>query len=161
MKAQILSFHCVLKNKLGQVLSTSFNQDVINQHEAGTDSIRLSGLVSALQNVTPGELRKFSVPASQAYGPYDPKLVLTIRRGDLAKGRELEIGSEIDLRSDRDGQMQAFRVTLIKGDLLTLDGNHPLAGHDLTFEIEVVAARDARDDDFEEPFLAATNTYLH
>lgn len=58
MKAQIVSFHCVLKDTFGKVLSSSFNQDVINQLEGAPSSVddrRLRGLVAGIQNVRKGE----------------------------------------------------------------------------------------------------------
>jgi FKBP-type peptidyl-prolyl cis-trans isomerase SlyD len=164
MKAQIVSFHCVLKDKLGQVLSSSFNQDVINQleekHQNDADG-RLRGLVAGIQNVREGERRLFTVPANEAYGPYNPELVLNILRSDLSMGAQLVMGSEIVLRSGPKNLAQAFRVVEAKRDTLMLDGNHPLAGHDLTFEIEIVSARDARSEDFHDSFLTASSTYVH
>jgi FKBP-type peptidyl-prolyl cis-trans isomerase SlyD len=72
MNAQIVSFHCVLKNKLGQVLSSSFNRDVINQLD--------------VRGSNAGERRHFVVPAEEAYGPYDPKLVFESPRSKLPGG---------------------------------------------------------------------------
>src|SRR4051812_17212510 len=98
MKAQIVSFHCVLKDKLGQILSSSFNQDVINQVEENNSNNtrpKLRGLVEGIQNVHQGEKRQFTVSANEAYGPYDPDLVLKISRSDLFMGDRLEVGSEI------------------------------------------------------------------
>lgn len=168
MKAQIVSFHCVLKDKLGQVLSSSFNQDVINQLESGQASgndSRLRGLVAGIQNVRPGERRQFTVPAREAYGPYDPDLVLKVSRSDLLLGDRLVVGSEIVSQPDRDGVQQTYRVVEVhptrSGDILVLDANHPLAGHDLVFDIEVVSARDACSEDFEEPDYTAPVHYVH
>jgi FKBP-type peptidyl-prolyl cis-trans isomerase SlyD len=164
MPAQIVSFHCVLKNKLGQVLSSSFNQDVINQLDGSNPSDqreRLRGLVAGIQNVSPGEKRQFTVSASEAYGPYYPSLVLNVSRLDILKGDSLVIGSEIASSSDPKDTKLVYRVVQINGDSLVLDGNHPLAGHDLTFEIEVVSARDACNEDFEETLVAASNPFVH
>lgn len=164
MKAQIVSFHCVLKNRLGQVLSSSFNQDVINQLEDGNpaeESRKLRGLVAGIQNVRKGEKRKFTVSANDAYGPYNPDLVVTVSRSELWMGDRLVIGSEVVSQVEPNGSHQVYHVVQADGETLMLDGNHPLAGQDLVFEIEVVSARDARSDDFEEPFFAATSRYIH
>ncbi|MFL5812584.1 MAG: peptidylprolyl isomerase [Bdellovibrionia bacterium] len=164
MKAQIVSFKCVLKNKLGQVLSSSFNKDVINQIEednSGDNSTRLRGLVAGIQNVREGEKREFTVNAHEAYGPYNPDLVVSVPRSELQKGDSLVIGSEIMGRSDRNNSALIYRVTQIIGDVLVLDANHPLAGHDLTFDIEVISARDACSEDFEQPVIAASSQYVH
>jgi FKBP-type peptidyl-prolyl cis-trans isomerase SlyD len=157
MKAQIVSFHCVLKDKLGRTLGTSFNQDVINQLEVGgateTDP-RLRGLVSRLQDVTLGERRNFTVLAEDAYGAYDPELVCKVPRKELSRGKELQVGDEVMGRSSAEGRRRVYRVTKAAEDSVVLDANHPLAGQDLVFEIEIVAARDARREDFEESAMA-------
>lgn len=141
MKAQIVSFHCVLKDKLGRVISSSFNHDVINQLEEGSETLR--GLIEGLQDVKEGERRQIFVPADQAYGFYDPGLVIEVPRRQLKRGGKLEVGNEIVTECTTDGHIRTFRVIKSAGDRVTLDGNHPLAGQDLYFEIEVTAAREA------------------
>ena len=159
MKVQILSFHCVLKNRLGQVLSTSFNQEVINQLEEGSGNLR--ALVAGLQDLTAGERRQVKVSAEEAYGLYDPSLVVEVRRSELLDGSSLSVGNEI-LRSARpEGQGTPYRVIHADESSITLDGNHPLAGQDLIFDIEVVAAREAIGEDFSAPDETSPERYLH
>lgn len=148
MKAQIISFYCVLKNNLGQIVSQSFNHDVINQLEEGSEI--LSGLVAGLQDVKPGEKRQVFVPADQAYGLYDEDLVVEVPRTELARGRHLKTGNEIVTKSKEDGHVRTFRVIDSLNDTVVLDGNHPLAGQDLTFEVEIMAAREASEADLTE-----------
>ncbi len=153
MRAQIVSFHCILRDRFGHILSTSFNQDLINQLERPEKEgihQNLRGLVAGLQDVSAGEKRNFTVPAAEAFGVYQPDLVLTVHRSELPESKQLGVGSWVRSKS---GSNQAYRVVHIDGDQYTLDGNHPLAGQDLSFDIEVVAARDARREDFEETHL--------
>lgn len=163
MKAQIVSFHCVLRNKLGQVLSTSFNRDVINQLEAEPGgSNRLCGLAAGIQNVQPGEKRQFMVPAEDAYGPYIPSLSMTLKRSELPlRGRSLQIGSEIELTDCQQGRKRKFRVVKLRGDLVELDANHPLAGLDLLFDVEIVSAREACLEDYEDVTSESPGQFLH
>ncbi len=157
MNAQIVSFHCVLRNKLGHVLSRSYNQDVINQleqrspdREEGFGDPQLRGLVQGLQNVRKGERRRISIPAQEAYGFYDPQLVTEVPRSALSNGERLQVGDKVPGRVGERGPRREFRVIQIQGDSVVLDANHPLAGHDLIFEIQIVSARAARREDFEE-----------
>ena len=159
MKVQIVSFKCILKNKLGEIVSSSVNYDVINQLEEGTKSLK--GLVAGLQNVKAGEKRHIYVPADQAYGLYDPKLVVEVPRKQLLRGDQLEVGSEIMTRSTEDGHLRTFRVINAAEDYVVLDGNHPLAGQDLTFEIEITAARNASDIDLLEAPMTSLTKYIH
>jgi len=144
MKPQVVSFHCILKNKFGRVLSSTFNHDVITQ-PGGAEPI-LTGLAEGLQNLVKGERRMIVLSADRAYGYYDPAKVIECDREDLPEGRSLRKGDEIQLPLE-DGDSMHLRVTGIRGDRLVLDGNHPLAGQDLIFEILATAARDATHDE--------------
>ncbi len=156
MKAQIVSFHCILKDRLGRVLSTSFNQDIINQLEGDAQNLR--GLVAGIQDVRAGERRQFTVPAAEAYGVYRPDLVLSVLRSEIPQTGQVIIGSEVRRNSD---PLRAYRVVQIDGDSLLLDGNHPLAGEDLTFDIEVVSAREARNEDLETGASSGAGPTFH
>ena len=149
MKTQIVSFHCVLRDKLGQIISSTFNQEVINQLEEGSQTLR--GLVAGLQDLKEGEKRKIYVSADQAYGLYDPGLVVEVPRKELIKGSSLGVGNTILTRSTSDGHARVFRVVNTADDYVVLDGNHPLAGQDLVFDIEVTAAREAIEEDLVQP----------
>lgn len=159
MKAQIVSFHCVLKDKLGRVISSSFNQEVINQLGSGENHMR--GLIAGIQNVKPGDKRNIHVAADEAYGLYDPDLVVEVPRNQLQRGNALGIGNEIQTRSTSDGETRTFRVIDTASDYVVLDGNHPLAGQDLVFEIEITAAREASAEDLAEPPKSVDERLLH
>lgn len=159
MRAQIVSFHCVLKNNLGQVLGSSFNQDVINQSEKGCGN--LEGLVAGLQNLRAGEKRLIQVPANRAYGLYDPDLVIELSRSELDLGDSLEVGKVCLRPAGPHGEIKVFRVICSRDSFVTLDGNHPLAGQDLIFDIEVISAREAIDEDFEDTHHEAVGRSVH
>lgn len=157
MKAQIVSFHCVLKDVLGKVLSTTFNQDVITQISAEAEEI--PGLALRMTDLASGERRQITVPASEAYGLYDPKLTQRIFRDQLASGENIAVGDRVQ-RLDVKGNLRAFAVTAIAGDTIQLDANHPLAGQDLVFELHVLEARDATAEEIYESLGPALPQYL-
>ena len=164
MKAQIVSFQCIVRDRLGKILSSSFNEEVINQLNGvlpGANDPWLRGLVTGIQNVHAGERRQLNVPASEAFGHYDPNLVLRVPRAELAKSEGLVIGSELMRQAGPGRPKRAYRVTQIQGENLVLDGNHPFAGQDLVFDIEVVAARDACPADFEEASAGLPDSTRH
>lgn len=142
MKMQIVSFHCVLKNKFGKVISSTFNRDILTGFSDGHKQ-ELVALAKALQNLTTGEKRSISLSAEEAYGFYDPKMVLKVKRNELPT-----VDKSIVL--DMDGTRRSFRVVDTSSDMVTLDGNHPLAGQDLVFEIETLAVRDATDEEISD-----------
>lgn len=156
MKAQIVSFHCVLKNPAGQVLSSTFNRDVITWMEGAAAQGQLQGLVDGLQGLREGERRSIFLPAGQAYGFYDPALVLEIPRRKLgAQARGLKLGDSVWVETPA-GDKKLFRVSELRGDQVSLDGNHPLAGQDLIFEIEATEARDATPEEIAESSAPAS-----
>jgi FKBP-type peptidyl-prolyl cis-trans isomerase SlyD len=158
-RGQVISFHCVMKDKLGRVLSTSFNQDVINQTDQ--KSSRLSGLVDGLQAVQAGEKRSIFIPETGAYGSHNPALVVELRRSELEYGEHLRLGSQV-LRMDRHStQERIYRVIRIDEENVLMDGNHPLAGHDLVCEVEIIAARDVQESDFGEAALQISHHLVH
>lgn len=158
MSIQVISFNCTLKNKVGSVISTTFNRDVINSLDKQQPF--LNGLVEGLQNLKKGEKRSIVLSAEQAYGYYDPKKVLLLPRKKIAKDKLLRLGETVPV-SFKNGQMRMYRVLEIYGDMVVLDGNHPLAGQDLIFEIETVDARDATPEEITESGNIVPNQVLH
>lgn len=139
MAIQVVSFHCVLKNKLGRVISSTFNQNVMT--DGPRDAETLTALVEALQDLEKGEKRKISLSAEQAYGFYNPKLVITCPLEDLSSGAPVKLGERVIYV--KNGVRTSYRVIGVSAEIVTLDANHPLAGQDLVFEIEATEARDA------------------
>lgn len=152
MTAQIISFHCVLKNKFGAILGRTFNQDILSGVKNAPGSLRT--LDERMQGIRAGESRKIELSAEQAYGLYDTKLVLEVEREKVPKGELLRVGDsvEVEWKNGRKGRLQ---VTAATRDRLRLDGNHPLAGQDLTFEILATEARDATEAELREAALEA------
>jgi FKBP-type peptidyl-prolyl cis-trans isomerase SlyD len=157
MKAQVVSFHCVLKNGLGQLINTSFNRDVIT-HVSGAPKV-VNGLPAGLRDVKPGERRSIAVKAQEAYGLYDPALTRQASRRSLLSTGELAVDDRVHL-ADSFGDFQLYRITKIIGDLVYLDANHPLAGQDLTFDIHIVDARDATPEEMLESSIAPNPSFL-
>lgn len=139
MKAQIVSLHCVLKNRLGRVLSSSYCQEVLT---CAPGEGPLKGLGKALVDLKKGERREIALKANEAYGFYDPGLVLICSRDDFPSREPVRLGQAMEVEDDQ-GNTRVYRVSEVGQERVTLDANHPLAGQDLIFEIETLSARDA------------------
>jgi FKBP-type peptidyl-prolyl cis-trans isomerase SlyD len=139
MKAQVVSFRCTVKNQFGQVISSTFNQDVVTAHSEQGQHF-LVGLAEGLRDLRTGEHRKIAVSAERAYGFYDPEKVI-VCPVDCFEGQALKVGQSLTCMFR--GHPTEFRLTSIQDEEVTLDANHPLAGQDLVFEIEAVSAREA------------------
>lgn len=84
-----------------------------------------------------GQSKTINIPADKAYGNRIDEMVQEIELDQLPKDQEPEIGQELDLVF-KDGRKIPFTITKIDESKVILDGNHPLAGEDLTFDIELV-----------------------
>lgn len=157
MVAQIVSFHCVLKNNFGKIIGTTFNNEVLVANKK--DDKILQGLVEGLKGIRTGEKRKVSLRAEQAYGFYDPQLIIERQLEDLDLPNAVRSGEMIIY--SHNGRQQFFRVLSIHDDRITLDGNHPLAGQDLVFEIIATDAREATADDLDQTESFGSTVTFH
>lgn len=91
----------------------------------------------ALIGMSPGEKKTVAIPAEEAFGDYDEDQVFSVSRGDVPDHIHPEVGQELELTGEND---ESIIVTVIEmgDDEITLDANHPLAGEDLSFEVELV-----------------------
>ena len=90
----------------------------------------------AVVGMNPGETKTIEVPSDRAYGPHHAEMVQVVNKSDFPKDLEPAVNQRLQVRQD-DGQMFAVTVTDITGDKVTLDANHPLAGKDLIFDIQL------------------------
>jgi len=96
-----------------------------------------------------GESFKITLSSAQAFGDYDPELVITEALSELPEG--LSVGMEIDGFMDEDSEdVTIYMVSEIDGDQATLDGNDPLAGMDLIFEGTVLKIHEASKEEIHE-----------
>lgn len=97
----------------------------------------LPAIESALIGMAPGETKTVAVPSDKAFGPRDPKLMQKVAREKLPDGLSLELGSRIKAAS-ADGKEVMLTIVAVDETTVTLDANHPLAGRDVTFDLELV-----------------------
>ena len=91
----------------------------------------------ALAGMAPGETKKLVVPSIEAFGEYDEEKVFEVPRSDMPEDLKPDVGDELTLTGD-DGDELEVVVTAVSEESVTFDANHPLAGEDLTFEIELL-----------------------
>lgn len=97
----------------------------------------IEGFEQAVIGMKPGEAKTVDIPADEAYGPHQEEMVLKVDRSDLPAELKPEVGQQLQLRQAK-GRPVVVTVTEVTDDSVTLDANHPLAGQDLTFDIELV-----------------------
>jgi peptidylprolyl isomerase len=119
----------------GTVFDTSEGREPIAFTLGAGDVI--PGFDEAVAGMAPGDTKTVCVDAEEAYGERRPDLVIEVLKADLPEGITPEVGMALELRGPN-GEGLPVRVTAIDDDSITLDGNHPLAGEPLTFDVTVV-----------------------
>lgn len=113
-------------------------------HEAGPmtfvlgEEILFPQIDAAIVGMSPGEKKIVKIAAADAFGEYDKEKVFTVPRTDLPEDLIPEVGDELSLSNEDDEELEVV-VLEVKDDQITFDANHPLAGENVSFEIELVS----------------------
>ncbi len=142
MAPRVLFFHYVLTNTAGEELDSSRGGEPLGVLEGSRQII--PGLEEELFKMQAGDKKKVDVAAAQAYGPVYDQLKITIGREKLPQG-DIQVGTRF--RGGKEPDAPIFMVTKIEGEEVHLDGNHPLAGQDLSFDVEVTEIREATEEE--------------
>ena len=125
--------HYTGKFEDGTEFETSRNGEPL-EFKIGEGKI-IPGLEKAVKGMSPKEKKEVKFQAGDAYGPYYPELAFEVKKKELPKGVQPDIGQQFEL--EKDDETLIVSVIEIKKDSVVLDGNHPLAGHELYFDIEL------------------------
>ncbi len=102
----------------------------------GTGQV-IPGFEGAVVGMKPGDTKTTTIPAGDAYGPYDDDMLLEVERTQFPAEMDPQLGQQFQVRNS-DGATISVIVAGVEAESVTLDANHPLAGQDLTFEIRLV-----------------------
>jgi peptidylprolyl isomerase len=91
---------------------------------------------NAVIDMNPGESKTVIISSDSAYGPHREDMLLKVKRSEFPEGLEPKIDQKLQVRN-ANGDNAVVTIVAIDGDDVTLDANHPLAGEDLTFEIQL------------------------
>lgn len=97
----------------------------------------IPGFDNAVTGMSVGEKKTVSIPAEEAYGPYREEMVVEFQKSNIPDNISPRVGMALQLQAE-DGNILPVRVTAMAEDTITLDANPPLAGKDLTFDMELV-----------------------
>ncbi|MEB0228780.1 FKBP-type peptidyl-prolyl cis-trans isomerase [Pseudomonas sp. 10S4] len=135
-----VSIDYTLTNDVGEVIDSSAGGAPL-VYLQGAGNI-IPGLEKALEGKKVGDELTVAVEPEDAYGEYAAELVSTLSRSMFEGVDELEVGMQFHA-SAPDGQMQIVTIRDLDGDDVTVDGNHPLAGQRLNFQVKIIDIRDA------------------
>ncbi|MDJ0806689.1 MAG: peptidylprolyl isomerase [Gammaproteobacteria bacterium] len=132
----------VIDQKTGHVLTTvEFPLAYVH----GANEVLAPQVMTELEGKSTGDTISVPIDSTALYGPRDESLVVT----DLIENvptEYREVGTRI-LMQNENGQTKSFLVTRIDEKTLTIDGNHPLCGRKVVFELEILSVRDATDEE--------------
>ncbi len=153
----VVSIHYTLTNAEGNVLDSSEGQDPLAYLHGASNII--PGLENALVGKSVGDSLKVTVEPEEGYGPVRDELVQDVDRSAFSGIESIEIGMQFMAQTPW-GE-QPVTVVKVEGDNITLDGNHPLAGQTLTFDVEVVEVRAATDEEVEHGHAHGAGGHHH
>ncbi|MCR9068861.1 MAG: peptidylprolyl isomerase [Rhodobacteraceae bacterium] len=119
----------------GTTFDSSQGRDPLS-FEMGKGQI-IPGLEAALDGMSEGDSKTVTIPADQAYGPRQEDAMQQIPRASVPDDIPLDPGTQLQMQTP-DGRAVPVMVADVTEETVTLDANHPLAGEDLTFAVEVV-----------------------
>ncbi len=136
---RVIGFTYNLFDQQGTMIESSKDHGPLYFLEASSQII--PGLETELVKMKVGDKKKISVTAKDAYGETRSDLIVNIQMNQLPQGKAITVGDQF--RVDADHNSPVFIVKAINGEQVTLDGNHPMAGKNLVFDVEVSMIRDA------------------
>ena len=139
----VVTIHYTLKNDAGEVLDSSAGGEPLAYIHGGGNII--VGLEEALEGKTTGDRIAVAIPAEKAYGVRDQALVQQVPRRAFQSGGEIKAGMRFTAQTEH-GPRQVV-VTRVAGDMVVVDGNHPLAGQALNFDVEITEVRAASEEE--------------
>jgi FKBP-type peptidyl-prolyl cis-trans isomerase SlyD len=154
---QVVSIHYTLRDDAGEVIDSSADGEPLSYlHGHGN---LIPGLERELTGRKAGDRLQVKVPPTDGYGEYDSELVQRVPRRALKGIPNVQVGMRLQAQTAQGPR--AVVVTHLAGDMVTLDGNHPLAGKNLNFEVEVAAVRAATAEELEHGHVHGAGGHHH
>ena len=140
-KGKVVSLIYQLKNSKGEELDRADKNDPFTYLHGASQIV--PGLETALEKLKSGDKKKVTVSPDEGYGEIDPNLKLSIERSVFPADMPLKPGVQFEASLGEDAGEAIFTIQSVEGDKVMVDGNHPLAGQTLHFDVEVLEIRDA------------------
>lgn len=153
----VVAFHYTLTNDEGEVLDSSEGREPLTYlHGAGNI---IPGLEKELEGRENGEKLQVAVNPEEGYGETQPSLVQEVPRDSFQGVESIEPGMQFQAQTQ--GGPLMVTVTKVEGDTVVVDGNHPLAGQKLNFDVEIAEVREATSEEAEHGHVHGEGDHQH
>ncbi|MCE8032506.1 MAG: peptidylprolyl isomerase [Halomonas sp.] len=153
----VVAFHYTLTNDAGEVLDSSEGRQPLTYlHGAGNI---IPGLEKQLEGREAGDKLNVTVAPEEGYGEVQPQLVQEVPRDAFQGVESVEPGMQFQAQTQ--GGPLMVTVTKVEGDTVTVDGNHPLAGQKLNFDVEIAEVREASQEEIEHGHVHGEGGHQH
>ncbi len=142
---KVITVDYTLKDNDGQILDESKNGEFA--YLQGASNI-IPGLESALLDKKTGENISVSIEPKDGYGELEPNMVQVVPMDMFASAEQVTVGQQFHAQGE-DGHDIMITVTKVEDDQVTIDGNHPLAGVQLNFDVKIIEVREATEQEME------------
>lgn len=152
----VVAFQYTLTNAEGETLDKSQGEPLTYLHGAGNI---IPGLEKALEGKVAGDKFKVTIPAAEGYGEYNTDLVQEVPAQMFQGVENIEAGMQFQAQTD-DG-VQIVTVKSVEGETVLVDANFPLAGQDLTFDVEITEVREASQEELDHGHVHGAGGHQH
>jgi FKBP-type peptidyl-prolyl cis-trans isomerase 2 len=128
-----IHYHGTLND--GSIFDSSKQREPL-EFEVGSGMV-IPGFDDGVMNMKVGDIKTINIPFAEAYGPVQPEMIIDFPRNQFPEDMQPEPGMQLQM-SDRSGQNFPVVVVSATDEIVKLDANHPLAGKDLTFKLELM-----------------------
>jgi FKBP-type peptidyl-prolyl cis-trans isomerase SlyD len=155
---KVVGIDYVLRDDAGEILDQS-GDDGVFYFIQGVGNI-VPGLEKVLHGKSVGESFKVAVTAEEGYGEFDEELIRRVPRKHFKSLEPIEEGQEIMVQG-QDGDHEMATITGVEEDTVVIDSNHPLAGQNLHFEVNITEVRDASPEELEHGHVHGPGGHHH
>lgn len=153
----VVQMHYKLTNSEGMLLDTSEGREPLTYLHG--KKMLIVGLENQLEGKSIGDSFKAEVPADEAYGQKNPEMVHVVPKENFKGNGDLKAGLQIEIDTNQGKQMAI--VTKVEGEDVTVDMNHPLAGMDLIFDVQILEVRKATDEEISHGHVHGPGGHQH
>ena len=153
----VVSMHYTLTSDAGEVIDSSSGGDALVYMQGHGNLI--PGLERELEGKRAGDKLKVRIAPADGYGELDESLVQEVPRSAFGGVAEIEVGMQFQAQSNHGPH--SVTITKVVGDTVTVDGNHPLAGQHLNFEVEITNVRAATEEELSHGHVHGPGGHHH